>query len=42
LDRDGAEIAAALHIKPGYVRVLRHRALDKLRRALEETEEEAS
>ena len=33
-DRDDAEIAAALEITAGYVRVLRHRARGKLRRAL--------
>lgn len=35
-DHDGPEIAKALEITPGHVRVLRHRTLDKLRRALEE------
>jgi len=41
-DRDGPEIAASLDITPGHVRVLRHRALGKLRRALEATEEAPS
>ena len=35
-DRDGPEIARELGIAPGHVRVVRHRALDKLRRALAE------
>lgn len=35
-DRDGPEIASALGITPGYARVLRHRSLGKLRRALAE------
>lgn len=38
-ERDGPEIATALGISPGYVRVLRHRAFSKLRRALEAIEE---
>ena len=38
-DRDGAEIAASLAITPGHVRVLRHRALTRLRQAFESTGE---
>jgi len=41
-DREDREITAALHITPGHVRVLRHRALNKLRRALEATDEGSS
>jgi RNA polymerase sigma factor (sigma-70 family) len=37
-DRDGPEIAKALDISLQYVRVLRHRALAKLRKVLEEEE----
>jgi RNA polymerase sigma-70 factor (ECF subfamily) len=35
-DRDGPEIARELGITPGHARVVKHRAFDKLRRALEE------
>lgn len=35
-DRDGPEIASELGITPGHARVLRHRALGKLRRAFED------
>lgn len=38
-DRDGPEVAAELGVTAGHLRVLRHRALAKIRRALEEQQE---